>query len=156
MLVKVAYMCSYTDITGPDPHIKAWARCATVYMCGGNRFSCTCSIGQANQKAVLSRGSIQSMLFLGDWGHGKTFKITRSAWDWEFSCMQKYNYIYRDNSYISCTHIIEFCLFIIISTSIATGSCTFTDLNDPDQWPNQTASECNLSFIIIVICHTAA
>ena len=38
-----------------------WSLC----MCGGNRFSYVHSIGQANQKAVLSTASM-SMLLLGE------------------------------------------------------------------------------------------
>ena len=87
-------------------------------MCGGNRISYTVLIRQTR-----SFTSTASMLLVGGLGVAprKIFKITCSEIKFE-GIFKKYIYLYRDNSYIRCTHIIAVCLFIIISTSVATGS----------------------------------
>ena len=68
-------------------------------------------------KALLRIASMQSMLLLGP--PRKIFKITCSEIESKGIFMSICSY--RDNPYISCTHIIAICSFTI-STSITTGS----------------------------------
>ena len=74
-------------------------------------------------------------------GHAPLKLVTccEMASDGIFKNKYSYVYSYRDNSYISCAHIVVICSSIIISSSTATGSdllfqmpgLSFHTKNDP-------------------------